>query len=66
MALKAKPQINIHVQSLVKERNIRFKQYSKENNPHLNIAKHNEFKRIQNLASCKIKIPKCNIMKTFS
>ena len=50
----------------MKEHERRFKQYSVENKRHLKLAKRNEFKRAQNVALCKIKIPKCNFMKAFS
>lgn len=48
MSLKHRPYITEHVQSLMKQRDRRFKQNCKENKSHLKLVRHNEFKCANN------------------
>ena len=55
ISLKAKPWINKNIQGLTRERDRLSKRYCNENNPTLNVAKHNKYKNARNVAIFKVK-----------
>ena len=63
--MKAKPLININIQALMRERDRLFKRYCNENNPALQVAKHNKYKNAQKVIIFKVKKSKKEYYQSY-